>query len=93
MDDPGRSRVYELDMRMAKKLDIKSMKQLSPDNAEIRLCPCGGIQEEHIIMSCPKTHALRTALSEQPIFPDILHKTDIESFKYIHEVLNFDYNS
>ena len=61
--------------------------------AERRLCPCGGIQdEEHIIMSCPKTHALRTALSDPPIFPDILHKSDIESFKYIHEVLNFDYN-
>ena len=61
--------------------------------AAMRLCPCGGIQdEEHIIMSCPKTHALRTALSNPPIFPDILHKSDIESFKYIHEVLNFDYN-
>ena len=59
----------------------------------MRLCPCGGIQdEEHIIMSCPKTHTLRTTLSEPPIFPDILHKSDIESFKYIHEVLNFDYN-
>ena len=59
-----------------------------------RLCPCGGIQdEEHIITSCPKTHALRTALSNPPVFPDFLSNNDDVSFKYIHEALNFDYNS
>ena len=62
--------------------------------ADRRLCPCGGVQdEEHIIMLCPKTHTLRTALSHPPVFPDILHRNDFESFKYIHEVLTFDYNS
>ena len=59
-----------------------------------RLCPCGGIQdEEHIITSCPKTQALRTALSNSPVFPDFLSNNDDVSFKYIHEALNFDYNS
>ena len=60
---------------------------------ERRLCPCGNVQnEEHVIMSCPKTQPLRSALSNPPNFPGIFQRQDIESMKYIHEVLNFDYN-
>ena len=61
--------------------------------ADRRLCPCGGIQdEEHVIMRCPKTQALRDNMSDPPVFPDILQRSDLEAMKYLHEVLNFDYS-
>ena len=43
-------------------------------------------------MRCPKTQALRDDMSDPPVFPDILQRSDLEAMKYLHKVLNLNYS-
>ena len=60
---------------------------------EQRLCPCGLVQDEqHVLCACVLTQNLRDSFGAVN-FPDILAEYKFETFRFVHDILDFYQNS